>query len=115
MKNRPIGRLMLLFLLAAALIWGGLRLYRHIFAAPLPAGQSDGSETAAKPKLPPLPLTPATMTAAQKQAAVSRARQNAEAAALAAGQSEAEAKQAGEAMEQAADAAFYQSGKSGGE
>lgn len=64
--------------------------------------------------LPDAPLTPATMSDAQKKAAIEQARQDAIAAALASGQTEESASVAGDVAAQAANRAFYRGQMSSG-
>jgi len=99
MKKIRCKHLVLLLLLLALL------LVVHAMMQPRMPHEADG--TAPDPEgqalqLPAVPLTPATMTEAQKQAAIEAARQDAVAAASASGQTPQQAQTAGDAMAEAA-------------
>jgi|GEM_PF-6752180 len=123
MNKKRIRYIILVIILILA-AWGAEHIYNFLSVKPsentAAAGKISAAGTAqtaretaksnaenAQLKLPPLPLTPATMSPAQKKAAIRQAQTDAEAAAQAVGQSGAEARQAGAATQSAADKAFH--------
>jgi len=117
MKKQLFSRILPLIIFAALIIWDAPRLYalwaggeaagQAALISPAAIAQEAPGGAQAALRLPPLPKSPATMTAAEKSAAIDRAGKDAQAAAEAAGQTPAEIEQAGINMRKAADAAFH--------